>query len=344
MNRTTHLPHIRHTRSSWQSITDFLRNWTLPVAMLTGGLSYWTYSHIPALASTRPFVIRAVAIVQPLLIFMMLFLTFCKVDLRELRLRKWHLWLLLFQGGTFAILSILLSLFPGFSAGIIVEGAILCLICPTATAAAVVTAKLNGDSAGLTAYTLLINLVVALLVPAFVPLIHPHAELSFLSSFFLIISKVFPLLICPLFAAVIVRKYCPKTHVSLIQRKNLAFYLWAVSLALAIAVTVRSIVHSHTPFLYLAGIAAASLTCCIIQFYVGHAIGRHYGCPIGAGQALGQKNTVFAIWMGYTFLTPVSSIAGGFYSIWHNVYNSWQLYLKRKEKCRNASGSRAVSS
>ncbi|MCI6725792.1 MAG: transporter, partial [Bacteroidales bacterium] len=46
-------------------------------------------------------------------------------------------------------------------------------------------------------------------------------------------------------------------------------------------------------------------------------------------QALGQKNTVFAIWMGYTFLTPVSSLAGGFYSIWHNIFNAWQLDRQR---------------
>ncbi len=41
---------------------------------------------------------------------------------------------------------------------------------------------------------------------------------------------------------------------------------------------------------------------------------------------IGQKNTVFAIWMGYTFLTPETSIVGGFYSIWHNIYNSWQIH------------------
>ena len=34
--------------------------------------------------------------------------------------------------------------------------------------------------------------------------------------------------------------------------------------------------------------------------------------------------------MGYTFMTPVISVAGGFYSIWHNVYNTWQMYRKRK--------------
>ena len=46
---------------------------------------------------------------------------------------------------------------------------------------------------------------------------------------------------------------------------------------------------------------------------------------ITSGQSLGQKNTVFAIWLGYTFMTPETAIVGGLYSIWHNIYNSWQL-------------------
>ncbi|MDE5889613.1 MAG: transporter, partial [Bacteroidales bacterium] len=87
-------------------------------------------------------------------------------------------------------------------------------------------------------------------------------------------------------------------------------------------------VHSTVPFIYQAGIAAVSLACCALQFWAGKKIGSRYGAKITAGQSLGQKNTVFAIWMGYTFMTPVTSVAGGFYSIWHNVYNSWQLYRK----------------
>lgn len=34
--------------------------------------------------------------------------------------------------------------------------------------------------------------------------------------------------------------------------------------------------------------------------------------------------------MGYTFFTPITAVAGGFYSIWHNVINSYQLYQHRK--------------
>ncbi|MBR6287668.1 MAG: transporter, partial [Bacteroidaceae bacterium] len=68
-----------------------------------------------------------------------------------------------------------------------------------------------------------------------------------------------------------------------------------------------------------------------LQYAIGKVIGSHYGDRISAGQALGQKNTVFAIWMGYTFLSPVTAMAGGFYSIWHNIVNSYQLYKKRNE-------------
>ena len=46
---------------------------------------------------------------------------------------------------------------------------------------------------------------------------------------------------------------------------------------------------------------------------------------VTAGQSLGQKNTIFLIWLAYTFMTPETAIIGGLYSIWHNVYNSWQL-------------------
>ena len=89
-----------------------------------------------------------------------------------------------------------------------------------------------------------------------------------------------------------------------------------------------------------------SLICCVLQFGLGRFIGGRYRPRIyvpaveergkavrktTAGQALGQKNTIFAIWMAYTFMTPESSIVGGFYSIWHNIYNSWQLYRAGKE-------------
>ena len=143
---------------------------------------------------------------------------------------------------------------------------------------------------------------------------------------------MFPLLLCPFLAAILLRALLPKVHAKLGQYHELSFYLWAVALTLAIGVTVKSIVHSDVSFWYQAGLGGISLVCCALQFYFGKKIGRRYGDSISSGQALGQKNTVFAIWMGYTFFTPVTAVAAGFYSVWHNVVNSYQLYLQRKSE------------
>ncbi len=313
------------------SVIRFIKNWTLPVAMLVGASSYFIYTGIPALEPTRPYVALFVGILQPALIFAMLFITFCKVNPKELRPCRWHGSLLLIQSGSFALLAGLLKCFPNLPGQVLVEAAMLCVVCPTATAAAVVTGKLGGSAANLTTYTISVNLVTALTVPVFVPLIRPCPDLTFGISFSLVLCKVFPLLFCPFLAALSVRYCLPKVHKAIVGCKDLAFHLWAVSLAIAIGVTVKSIVHSEVPVLYLSGMAVVSLVCCIAQFWAGKCIGARYDDSISAGQALGQKNTVFAIWMGYTFMTPVTSVAGGFYSIWHNIYNSYQLYRKRNE-------------
>ena len=172
----------------------------------------------------------------------------------------------------------------------------------------------------------------AFLVPLIVPLVHPHPGLAFANAFALILGKVFPLLLCPFIAAILVRYLLPHIHQILLKYGGISFYLWAVALALAIAVTTKSIVHSEVSVWYQSALALIALVCCGLQFYIGKRIGKRYDDTISAGQSLGQKNTVFAIWMGYTFFTPVTAVAGGFYSVWHNIVNSWQLYQQRKRE------------
>ena len=311
---------------------SFLKTWMLVISIISGILLYIVYDNIPALAVAGPVLEKTVGILQPFLLFIMLFLSFCHIEPKDLRPRKWHVWLLLFQSAGFILLSLVMIFLPDFHWKVLLEGGMLCLICPTATAAPVVTAKLGGDMPGLTAYTIVINLATAVLVPLMLPFVHPADGISFFTASSMILAKVFPLLIAPCLLAFLVRYLMPGFHAWLMQFRNLSFYIWGVSLMLAILMATRSIVHSHIPIAYQAGLAIVSLLCCALQFWAGKKIGGKYGASITAGQALGQKNTVFAIWMGYTFMTPVSSIAGGFYSIWHNVYNSIQLYRAgRKE-------------
>lgn len=346
-----------------------IKDWMLPIAMLSGASLYLIYHALPdPVHKAGPYLESAVSILQPLLIFSMLFLTFCRIEPRDLKPHRWHWWLLLIQGGLFSVLGLTIVLISRLSGSdthacqVLIESAMLCLICPTATAAAVVTRKLGGDVPGITTYTVLINILVAVVVPLIVPLIHPMAGMTFWEAFSLILAKVLPLLILPCFCAWLVRYMMPELHRKLLEWQDLPFNLWVVALTLAIAVTTKIIVRSEMSCVLLMSMSVVSLVCCIFQFRTGRYVGSRYrprtvavrrltsvrphsadGKALAtnrhaieergrqvrkttAGQSLGQKNTVFAIWLGYTFMTPETAIVGGLYSIWHNLFNSWQLY------------------
>ena len=312
-------------------IITFLKNWTLPVSMISGALAYYICRQLPLSYEVKFDILTVIEVLQPLLLFLMLFVAFCKIKPTDLKPHRWHLWLLLTQCLLFAAACAALWLYPSTGLRVIIEGFMLAIICPTATACAVVTQKLGGDSAATTSYTIIINMVVALLCPLLLPVAHPQEGLTFFPAFMVIIHKVFPLLIVPLFLAWFVRYLMPSFHKRIVATKDLAFYMWAVSLAIAIAVTCKALAHSHESMWNVGGIAVVTLVACLFQFSFGKWIGSHYGKRMEAGQALGQKNTVFIIWLGYTFLSPITAAAGGFYSVWHNLVNSWQLYKKRKE-------------
>lgn len=310
------------------------RDWKLPISMTLGAILYFVCRALPLDADTKKVAFLAVSRwIQPILLFLMLFLSFIKVKPTELRPHRWHLRVLCEQALLFIVCSLLAIISPNEGLKVLCEGAMLAFICPTATASAVITSKLGGSTSGVVTYLLLCNLMVSLLAPAFLTLVEPHSDLSFHTSFFMIMGKVFPLLLCPLFLAWVVRYLMPGFHSWLLRFPDLAFNIWFVSLALAITVTVRSIVHSSVSCWYLVGLAVVSLVCCMVQFWRGRSVGGQYGheSAITAGQAFGQKNTVFVIWLGLVFLNPVTSVVGGFYSVWHNIVNSWQLYKVRKQ-------------
>lgn len=330
----------------------------LPVAMVTGASIYLIYHVMPEpVHRLGPYLDGIVGMLQPMLIFAMLFLTFCTIEPKDLRPHRWHWWLLLIQGGFFVLLGLLaaglVKWLPESSHNwvVLIESAMLCFICPTATAAAVVTRKLKGDVPGITTYIVMINLLTALLVPLMLPMIQAARESDFWTAFGLIMAKVFPLLITPCLSAWIFRYVCPELYRRLLQYPDLAFYLWSVALTLAIAVTTKSIVKSQMDWWLILAMSAMSLVCCAFQFASGRYIGGTYRPrasrlqvdeatvrrgkeirKVTAGQSLGQKNTVFAIWLSYTFMTPETAIIGGLYSIWHNIYNSWQLYRAGKQQ------------
>ena len=308
----------------------FIRNWTLPIAMLVGTLAYLMFAKWSFLSPAKPYVHSFVSFITPWLIFAQLLLTFCKIDLKELKPKRWHLWLLMIQVFSCALAAGVLLFVPmsELNKGVW-EGMMVCLICPTATAAAVITGKLGGNAATLTTYTLLSNLLGAMMVPLVFPLVEPHEGLTFWSAFFRILSKVFPLLLAPFFVALFLKHFLKSVHCWLMEHSGMAFYIWAFALALVMGQTARSLLNSDVSAWL---VALGGLFTCVVQFLFGKRIGSVYHDRISAGQALGQKNTVLAIWMASTYLHPLATIAPGSYVLWQNVINSYQLWKKRKKE------------
>ncbi len=337
-------------------IRQFCRNWALPISMISGIIAYFLFASLPITDSAKGSALSFTSnVIQPILLFSMLFLNFIKVKPTEMKPHRWQMWVLLLQAGCFLVCSGLALLCTPDILGslmnadnlhglkILCEGAMLAFICPTATASAVITGRLGGSTAGVVTYLMVCNLMVSVLAPALLTLVEPHAQFTFVTSFFMILGKVFPLLICPLLCAWMLRYLLPAIHRKLLTYSNLSFNIWTVSLAIAIAVTVNSIMHSTVSIWYMVGLAFISCLCCLAQFWMGKRVGTIYDREVSdgnetritAGQAFGQKNTVFIIWLGLVFLDPVTSVVGGFYSVWHNTVNSYQLYKARKRAVRS---------
>ena len=56
-----------------------------------------------------------------------------------------------------------------YSTKLILEGAFICFICPTAAAVAVVTEKLGGSIGSLTTYTVIANIFTMVIIPSLFP-------------------------------------------------------------------------------------------------------------------------------------------------------------------------------
>jgi BASS family bile acid:Na+ symporter len=303
-------------------VLKFIKDWMLPIAMTVGALNHsW---------------LGRLSFLTPYLIFTMLLITFCKISWNEIRFHPAHVWLLLIQLVGNVAIYLLIRPFDE----VVAQGAMLCMLAPTATAAAVITGMLGGNVGFLTAYVLFCNVTVAVVAPVEFSMLGVHEDLSFFPSVWLICRQVFPVLILPLFVAFALRKWAPAAHRVLLRIPKLTFYLWAVALVIVTGITVHFVLNREaTDYRIEIGLASVSLVLCCLQFFAGRRIGRRYGDPVSSGQGLGQKNTILAIWMAQTYLHPLVSIAPAAYILWQNIINSYQLWLRNKKTTKTGGGN-----
>lgn len=318
-------------------VFTFLKNWTLPVAIAVGTVSYLVFALEPTLDAAGDALLPFFETLLPITIFLTLFVTFSKVDFHLMRLHRWHFYILCTQLTLTAVL-VAIILYKDFISFLnqdsyllkfLLEAVLICIIAPCASASPVVTAKLGGNLTQMTTFVLLSSLVCSILIPIVFPLVEPQSS-TILHQFFIIFRRLALVLLFPLLLGAIVRHRVRPLYNYFMKTPDIGFYLWSVSLAITSGITVRNIVHSHAASHMLGDIALLTLLTAVAQFGIGRLVGKVVGEKICTGQGMFQKNTGLAIWIAYTYLTPEASIGAGCYVLWQNLINSYELWQHRR--------------
>lgn len=283
----------------------------MPISMIIGIIFYIPLSKLSSLTQY--------------LIFLMLLISYTNISLKDIRLSRLHCYLLAIQVvGSIIVYGIIHLVNPT-----IAQGTMICILAPTATSAIVITGMLGGNTASLTAYSLLSNLTVAIIAPVFFSLLNSNPQIHFWDEFFQISGQVVLLLLLPFFISIVMEKFIPSLHSTIRSAQSASFLLWNIALIIVTARTVSFLIdEGSSQKTTVISLFFTSCIVCLLQFKLGRKLGRPFGDTIAAGQGLGQKNTVLTIWMAQTFLNPISSVGPGAYVLWQNIINSYQVWKK----------------
>ena len=292
----------------------FIKNWILVIAILLGVIIHpW---------------VEYFAFLSPYLISLVLVFAFSAMSIRQLKLERSHLLFIVLQIAFGAFLYIALAPYDK----ILAMGVMVCALCPTASSAPAVVRMLGGNVAYIASYLFFVNIVMAVVIPLFFSYVMNSESIAFGTIFIGIAKRVGALLLVPLVLARLIKRYNPKLNNFFVSKTQISFYIWAIALVIVIANTIRFLkrhyVDSGESIFFM---IIASLFICVMQFWVGRKIGKRYGDSTTLGQAFGQKNTILAIWMTQSFLSPFASIVPAGYILWQNIINSYELYKSRKK-------------
>ena len=293
-----------------------LRSYVLPLAIVLGLLFHHSLTYVRE--------------VTPWLIFSILLLNYAAVDMKKLKVTMLDVWIMLFQ----IVVSLgSYFLFKAFGASeVVAQGVLAGVLCPVAASSVVIATILGANRETVTTYTIVGNLMVSVVAPIYFSFIGTLQEIPFFESMWMIFRRVAPTIALPFFVALFLQRFAPRVSAFLCRHKSFSFYLWALALTITLGQTID--------FMFLNGkeekasiliLAIASVVYCVIQFAVGKWLGSKYGDRIAGGQILGQKNSAMGIWIANTYLLPLASVFTALYSIWQNLFNSWQMWRKERE-------------
>ena len=302
-----------------------IRSYILPIAIVLG-LMLHRYCSMLSFA-------------VPYIIFTILLLSFSAVDIKKLRMSWLDVWLMAFQI-TVSLGSYLILKWLG-AGDVVAEGVLVGVLCPVAASVAVISCMLGANRETVTTYSIVGNLMVAVVAPIYFSFIGNQQDVPFFESFWMILKKIGTVIGLPFFIAWGLEAWLPKASGFLRRNKGLSFYLWSTAMFITLGQTIDFIfLHGEGHWGSIAWLGVAALLFCVVQFGFGRWLGSRYGDKISGGQLLGQKNSSMGIWMANYYLTPLASVFLAFYSVFQNIWNSWQMWKTENGERGTENGKR----
>lgn len=292
-----------------------LRSWTLPFSILCG---IFLHNYLYQLKFLTPYIL-----------FCMMFFTCSKISLKELKLSKMHLYLVLFQ----------LVVGPGIYflvrpySEIVAQGLMMCVMSPVATASPVVGALLGADVALMTSYVFVSNIVIAIVIPPLMSFLNSSAEISYLATMWHVAKSSLSILIIPLILSWLSGKYTPKVSEWTRNHSMVSFYLWGSCMMILIGGTIHSMATNPAGdrmqeiFMIIGALVIA-----LVLFPLGAWFGTRCGDKVAGRQMMAQKNTGIGLWLTMQFLDPLCTVAPAAYIIWQNLINSYEIFKGTKNQ------------
>ncbi len=269
----------------------------------------------------------------------MIFMSCLQLNLRELRPRKEH-WFLLAANLLMGIVPylVLRVLFPQNPD--LARAAFFVGITPTATAAPVVISFLHGRIGfALTGFTIT-NLFVSLSLMGLLPLVTGCFTLDFIERVAMTLLQIIAL---PFAAARLVRFFWSDAKNLPKHCKTFSFSLWSFTLFVLAAIARQYFIENpDISLLQIGGVGLISLLICVCDFYFGQFLApKRYRRE--CSQLLGQKNTTFTMYLALHYANPFVAMGPIFYILWHNIWNAWQMYsYDRHRTLRTEKGRRMM--
>ncbi len=262
----------------------------------------------------------------PYLIMLMLGVTFLtrKLDFRHIR--KLH-WILLITSPVLAVAAWVLLKLSGAPEDLAAAGFYIAFT-PTAAAAPVIIAMLDGDVEFTAFATIISNLAAAVFFPAALTVLQGefHPEIFWHAS-----ARVAQMVLLPALAGVILRKWIPGSVEFGRKMGKYTFYCWTSSLFLLSSKAGLFLRENPQSMWFILSAAVLAGVLCALQFFLGGVFGEKFGMRREGSQCLGQKNTSLTIYLAMTYTSPAAALGPVFYIFFHNLWNACQLQKHAKQ-------------